>query len=79
MLPFPNSRIATTGGVHTTLTLKYITDNFAREFSHLSKLIVHGILAIYSIDKGFFVRFYAPTNCDIADGSYVRATSGGLT
>ena len=50
-----------------------------REFSHLSKLIVHGILAIYSIDKGFFVRFYAPTNCDIADGSYVRATSGGLT
>jgi hypothetical protein len=43
-----------------------------REFSRLPKLIAHGILKRYNIDKGFFVQFYAPTDCDIPDGSYVR-------
>jgi hypothetical protein len=70
----PESRIATTGSVHITVTLKYITGNSAGEFFRLLKLMVRGILETYNynIDKGFFCQLYARTDCDIPDGSYVR-------
>ena len=60
MLPFPKSRIATTGGVYITVTFEVYNGQLLRELSRLSKLIVHDILEINSIDKGFFVRFYDP-------------------
>jgi hypothetical protein len=72
MLPFPNPRIATTGGVRTNTHVEVYNGQLRREFSRLRKLIAPGILEIYSIDKGVSVQFYAPTDCDIPDGSYVR-------
>ena len=42
------------------------------EFSRLPRLLARGLLGIHKVGAAVFVRFYAPTNCEIQNESFVR-------
>ena len=37
-------------------------------------MIARGLADTYNLDTGYYMRFYAPTDCDIEDNDYVRVT-----
>ena len=43
-----------------------------RGFSHVRRLIARALLETYNSQAGYYVRFYAPSNCEIADADFVK-------
>lgn len=43
-----------------------------REFSHVRRLIARALLETYNSPAGYYVRFYAPSACEIADADFVK-------
>ena len=42
------------------------------EFSYFSRLIARSLLETYDAPAGYYVRFYAPANCEIRSKSFVQ-------
>ena len=49
------------------------------ELSRFSKLFKRSFLETYNVGASYFVRFYAPANCEIANETYVRWADAILT
>jgi hypothetical protein len=41
-------------------------------FSHVRRLIARAFLETYNSEAGYYVRFYAPSNCEIPDDDFVK-------
>jgi hypothetical protein len=45
-----------------------------QNFSHLSRVIARGFVDTYNLETGYYVRFYAPTDCGIREDDFVELT-----
>ena len=49
------------------------------EFGHVARLIARSFLETYNQENGYFVRFYTPANCHLADANYIAWADAVMT